>query len=94
LPPARSRPCWRRSAASSAISATCSALEALEAAYRERGYNVVTVELPEQELNGGVVQLRVVETKIGRVSVKNNQYFDEANIRRSLPALQEGSRPT
>ena len=69
------------------------ALEALEAAYRERGYNVVTVELPEQELNGGVVQLRVVETKIGRVSVKNNQYFDEANIRRSLPALQEGQSP-
>jgi hemolysin activation/secretion protein len=69
------------------------ALEALEAAYRAQGYNVVTVELPEQELNGGVVQLRVVETKIGRVSVKNNQYFDEANIRRSLPALQEGRSP-
>lgn len=69
------------------------ALEALEAAYREQGYNVVTVELPEQELNGGVVQLRVVENKIGRVSVKNNRYFDEANIRRSLPALQEGQSP-
>ena len=69
------------------------ALEALEAAYHARGYNVVTVELPEQELNGGVVQLRVVETKIGRVTVKNNHYFDEANIRRSLPALQEGASP-
>jgi hemolysin activation/secretion protein len=69
------------------------ALEALEAAYHQRGFNVVTIELPEQELNGGVVVLRVVETKIGRVSVKNNQYFDEANIRRSLPALQEGQSP-
>ncbi len=69
------------------------ALEALEAVYHQRGYNVVTVELPEQELNRGVVQLRVVETKIGRVSVKNNRYFDEANIRRSLPALQEGRSP-
>lgn len=69
------------------------ALEALEKAYHDRGYNVVTIELPEQELNGGVVVLRVVETKIGRVSVKNNQYFDEANIRRSLPALQEGQSP-
>lgn len=69
------------------------ALEALEAAYHAQGYNVVTVELPEQELNRGVVLLRVVETKIGRVSVKNNQYFDEANIRRSLPALQEGRTP-
>ncbi len=69
------------------------ALEALEAAYHERGYNVVTIELPEQELNGGVVTLRVVETRIGRVTVKNNRYFDEANIRRSLPSLQEGSSP-
>lgn len=69
------------------------ALEALEAAYHQRGYNVVTIELPEQELNGGVVVLRVVETRIGRVTVKNNQHFDEANIRRSLPSLQEGQSP-
>lgn len=69
------------------------ALEALEAAYHARGYNVVTIELPEQELNRGVVLLRVVETKIGRVKVKGNQYFDEANIRRSLPALREGQTP-
>src|SRR5215217_7579276 len=46
------------------------ALEALEGAYHAQGYNVVTVELPEQELNRGVVLLRVVETKIGRVGVK------------------------
>ncbi|HYR25128.1 MAG TPA: ShlB/FhaC/HecB family hemolysin secretion/activation protein, partial [Aquabacterium sp.] len=70
-----------------------SALEALEKAYRDQGYNLVTVELPEQELNGGVVILNVVETKIGRVTVHNNQHFDEANIRRSLPALQEGRSP-
>lgn len=69
------------------------ALEALEKVYHAQGYNVVTIELPEQELNGGVVTLRVVENKIGRVSVKNNQYFDEANIRRSLPALQPGRTP-
>ena len=69
------------------------ALEALEAVYHERGYNVVTIELPEQELNLGVVHLKVVQNKIGRVAVKGNQYFDEANIRRSLPALQEGQTP-
>jgi len=69
------------------------ALEALEAVYHEHGYNVVTIELPEQELNRGVVQLKVVQTRIGRVAVKGNQYFDEANIRRSLPGLQEGETP-
>ena len=69
------------------------ALEALEAAYHARGYNVVTIELPEQELNGGVVRLRVVENKIGRVAVRNNRYFDEANVRRGVPALREGATP-
>jgi len=69
------------------------ALEALEAAYREAGYSVVKVELPEQELDRGVVRLTVVQTKIGRVTVKNNRYFDEANIRRSLPDLEGGKTP-
>ncbi|UGQ45007.1 ShlB/FhaC/HecB family hemolysin secretion/activation protein [Massilia endophytica] len=69
------------------------ALEALEEAYRAIGYSVVSVELPEQELDRGVVQLKVVETKIGRVTVKNNQYFDEANVRRALPGLEPGQTP-
>jgi len=69
------------------------ALEALEAAYHAAGYNVVTVELPEQELDQGVVRLKVVQTKIGRVAVKNNRHFDEANIRRSLPDLEAGKTP-
>ncbi|MES2258998.1 MAG: ShlB/FhaC/HecB family hemolysin secretion/activation protein [Pseudomonadota bacterium] len=69
------------------------ALETLEAAFHARGYNVVTVELPEQELDRGVVRLNVVETRIGRVVVKGNRHFDEANVRRSLPGLQEGRTP-
>ncbi|SFU77101.1 ShlB/FhaC/HecB family hemolysin secretion/activation protein [Pseudoduganella namucuonensis] len=69
------------------------ALEALEAAFHARGYNIVTVELPEQELDKGEVRLRVVETKIGRVNVKGNQHFDEANVRRALPDLREGITP-
>ncbi|MFC0168959.1 ShlB/FhaC/HecB family hemolysin secretion/activation protein [Pseudoduganella danionis] len=69
------------------------ALEALEQLYQQRGYRLVTVELPEQELNGGVVRLRVVQTRIGRVQVINNAYFDEANIRRTLPALVTGQTP-
>ncbi|WP_295994451.1 ShlB/FhaC/HecB family hemolysin secretion/activation protein [Rugamonas sp.] len=69
------------------------ALEALEALYHKRGYGVVTVELPEQELKSGVVQLKVVQATIGRVKVTGNSYFDEANIRRSLPGLQENQTP-
>ncbi|MBQ5946953.1 ShlB/FhaC/HecB family hemolysin secretion/activation protein [Massilia sp. ST3] len=69
------------------------ALEALEALYHAHGYNVVTVQLPEQELNGGVVRLNVVQTRIGSVKVSGNRYHSEDNIRRSLPALVPGQTP-
>lgn len=69
------------------------ALEALERAYREAGYGAVQVYLPEQELEQGVVTLRVVESRIGKVEVTGNRHFDTANIRRSLPALREGQTP-
>jgi hemolysin activation/secretion protein len=69
------------------------ALEALEALYHARGYNVVTVQLPEQELNGGVVRLNVIQTRLARVLVGGNQYFTESNIRAGLPTLQPGRTP-
>ena len=69
------------------------ALEALEAAYRAKGYGVVRVVLPEQELNHGVVHLRVIEMRVGKITVKGNKYFDTENIRRSVPTLVEGKTP-
>jgi hemolysin activation/secretion protein len=69
------------------------ALEALEALFHARGYKVVTVQLPEQELKRGVVRLNVVQTRIGRIKVSGNKVFDEANVRRSLPSLVVGETP-
>ncbi|MES2023998.1 MAG: ShlB/FhaC/HecB family hemolysin secretion/activation protein [Pseudomonadota bacterium] len=69
------------------------ALEALEAAYHARGYQLVRIDLPEQELDHGTVVLNVVQTKIGNVVIEGNSHFDDANIRRSLPALHEGQTP-
>ena len=69
------------------------ALEALEAAYHARGYQLVRIDLPEQELNQGVVILNVVQTKIGNVVIEGNQHFTDANIRNSLPGLREGETP-
>jgi hemolysin activation/secretion protein len=69
------------------------AVEALQQAYRQRGYSGVLVQLPEQELAQGVVRVQVIEPRIGRVSVQGNQVFSTANIRASLPALREGTQP-
>lgn len=70
------------------------ALEALENAYRQAGFNTVSVILPEQVLEQGEVQLRVVEAKIRKVEVEGQQHFDLANIRRNLPGVREGKTPS
>ncbi len=69
------------------------ALQALESAYHARGYKLVRIDLPEQDLSRGVVSLEVIETRIGKVTIEGNQRFDDINIRQSLPALQEGTTP-
>jgi hemolysin activation/secretion protein len=69
------------------------ALEALEALYHARGWQVVTVQLPEQELNGGVVRLNVVQTRLSRVTVSGNRFFSDGNVLAGLPTLQPGRTP-
>lgn len=69
------------------------ALEALEGAYRSRGYGTVQVYVPEQELTQGVVRFEVTEGVVGKVNIVGNKFFDNANIRATLPGLQEGAAP-
>jgi len=69
------------------------ALEALEGEFRRLGYGTVQVYVPEQELTSGVVRLQVSEGVIGKVTVTGNQYFNNENVRASLPDLKEGKAP-
>lgn len=69
------------------------ALEALENAYRAKGYGTVNVHVPEQEITSGVIRLDVSEGRLGKVTVTGNRHFDTANIRASLPNLREGAAP-
>ena len=63
---------------------------ALESIYARRGYGATQVLLPEQEITDGVVRLRVVEVKLGAVRIEGNRFFDDDNVRASLPALAPG----
>ena len=69
------------------------ALEALEAAYRSKGYNSVTVILPEQTMTEGSVLIKVIESKISKVSIEGNLYFSTANIEAGFPTLEKGKSP-
>ena len=70
------------------------ALEALEQGFRDRGYGVVQVLLPEQDITRGVVRFHVLQPKVGRVVIEGNTHFDAANIRHSLPSVKEGETPS
>jgi hemolysin activation/secretion protein len=70
-----------------------SAIEAIRQRYRTRGFGVVWVVAPEQDLDRGVVTLRVIEALIGKVTIAGNRFFDDSNIRSSLPALREEVSP-
>lgn len=69
------------------------ALEALEGAYRKKGFGAVNVHVPEQEITSGVVRLSVIEAVIGKTQITGNTHFAADNIRRSIPALKEGKTP-
>ncbi|HLA28435.1 MAG TPA: ShlB/FhaC/HecB family hemolysin secretion/activation protein [Syntrophales bacterium] len=69
------------------------ALDALQQSYRDHGFSMVMVTLPEQELESGVVRLKVYENRLGKIIIEGNRYFDQANILRSLRALHQGETP-
>jgi hemolysin activation/secretion protein len=66
---------------------------ALEKAYHDKGYQTVSVSVPQQNVASKVVVLKVAELKIGRMRVKNSRYFDIDKIKDRAPSLQEGTLP-
>ncbi len=66
---------------------------ALEKAYRDKGYQTVTVEVPQQRPRRGVIVLNVVENKVGRLRVNGARYFLPDEIRRRAPSLAPGVVP-
>jgi len=74
------------------VQALQQATTALEAAMAAKGHALHRVILPPQEL-GDVVRFEIVRFAIGSITVTGAGRYDTANIRRSLPELQEGGAP-
>ncbi len=66
---------------------------ALEKAYHDRGYQTVSVAIPPQNPQGGVIVLKVTELKVGRLRIKNAHYFDIDKIKQRAASLREGKLP-
>lgn len=68
------------------------ATAALEVELKAKGFALHRVSLPPQEV-GGKVRLNLVKFVIGKVIVEGHSDYSEANIRASIPELQEGAAP-
>jgi hemolysin activation/secretion protein len=72
------------------------AADRLQALYAEAGWGGVVVFLPPQDAARrarGVIALTVLEGKVGRILVRGQEQFSEANVRASLPELTPGRTP-
>lgn len=69
------------------------ARQALEKAYKDRGYQTVYVEVPQQDARGGVIYLQAVEAPVGRLRVKGAKWFLPSQIIKNAPSMQEGVVP-
>jgi hemolysin activation/secretion protein len=66
---------------------------ALEQAYRDAGFLTVFVDVPEQEVDAGMVRLAVTEGRISRLKISGSRYFSNGWIRDQLPEATPGSIP-
>jgi len=66
---------------------------ALEKAYKDKGFQTVTVTIPRQSANTGVIILSVTEAPVGRLRVAGSRYYNIDQIKQRAPSLKEGSIP-
>jgi hemolysin activation/secretion protein len=69
------------------------ARESLEKAYHEAGFLTVLVDIPEQDVDNKVVKLNVTEGKVGRLRVKDSDYFALGRIKHLAQSVKEGEIP-
>ena len=59
--------------------------------FREQGFPVVNVVVPQQTVKDGVIQVLAIEARVGRVKVENARWFRPDNIRAEVK-LREGDK--
>ena len=63
---------------------------ALERTYHKKGYPTALVNIPEQTVESGIVQLQVIESNIRRVRITGNKYFTMESILKKMPSFRPG----
>ncbi len=65
-----------------------SAVKELQLEYHDRGYDTVSVTVPQQSITNGIFKIRVFEGRLAEILVSKNHYFSSNNVVAALPGLQ------
>lgn len=63
---------------------------ALEQAYKDKGMQAASVQVPAQQARRGIVFLHVSEGVVGRLRVNGSRYFSLSQIKKNAPSLAPG----
>ena len=66
---------------------------ALEKKYQDAGYLTVSVSIPQQEVDSGVVKLLVIEGTVERLRVTDSKYTSLAEVKSRVAEFGEGKVP-
>lgn len=69
------------------------ARRALEKKYQDAGYLTVSVSIPQQEVDSGIVKLLVTEGTVERLRVTDSQYTSLAEVKSRVAEFSEGKIP-
>ncbi len=69
------------------------ARSALEKTYQESGYLTVSVSIPQQDVDAGIVILKVTEGAVERLRIKDAQYTSLAEVKTRVAEFEEGKVP-
>ncbi len=67
---------------------------ALEKVFHGRGYQAVTVNIPQQSGRRGIIRMEVVEARVGNLNVNGARWHLPSSIRRKAPSMAPGERPS
>lgn len=66
---------------------------ALEKVFRDKGYQTVSVVIPNQDPRRGVIRLDVIEGTVGRLRVNGAKHYLPSAIKAEAPSMAEGTVP-
>ncbi|MCK9574123.1 MAG: hypothetical protein M0R20_07020, partial [Candidatus Omnitrophica bacterium] len=56
----------------------------ITAAYREKGYSTSRAFLPPQTIKDGILTIKIIEGKVGKIDIKGNRYFSTALLEKKI----------